>query len=42
MCGCAHARARASYTRGLLAWEGRTVGVLDEGLLFYKLGRSLA
>lgn len=36
------AHARASYTRGLLAWQGRTVGVLDEGLLFYKLGRSLA
>lgn len=36
------AHAQATYTRGLLAWQGRPVGVLDDQLLFYTLNRSLA
>ncbi|XHR27423.1 MAG: chemotaxis protein CheW [Chthoniobacteraceae bacterium] len=31
-----------SYTQGLLEWEGHSVGVLDDSLLFYTLGRQLA
>lgn len=34
--------AQATYTRGILAWRGRAVGVLDDQLLFYTLNRSLA
>lgn len=36
------AHAQATYTRGMLAWQGRSVGVLDDQLLFYTLNRSLA
>lgn len=35
------AHAQAAYTRGILDWEGRPVGVLDDELLFYTLNRSL-
>ncbi len=35
------ARATATYTKGVLAWEGRTIGCLDEELLFFTLNRSL-
>jgi chemotaxis-related protein WspD len=31
-----------SYTRGLLSWAGRTVGLLDAERLFSSLNRSLA
>ena len=34
--------AQATYTRGLLAWQQRSVGVLDDQLLFYTLNHSLA
>ncbi len=34
--------ARAAYTRGILTWRERPVGVLDDQLLFYSLNRSLA
>jgi chemotaxis-related protein WspD len=36
----AHAATR--YTRGLLEWRDRKVGLLDHGLLFYALNRSMA
>lgn len=36
------AHAQAVYTRGVLAWQGRAVGVLDDELLFHTLNRSLA
>lgn len=36
------AHAQAAYTRGMLNWQQRAVGVLDEELLFYTLNRSLA
>lgn len=36
------AHARAAYTRGILTWQNRPVGVLDDQLLFYTLNRSLA
>lgn len=36
------AHARAAYTRGILTWRDRPVGVLDDQLLFYTLNRSLA
>ena len=36
------AQSTTPFTTGLLAWEGRNVGVLDEALLFYALGRQLA
>lgn len=36
------AHARAACTRGILSWNGRAVGVLDDQLLFYTLNRSLA
>jgi chemotaxis-related protein WspD len=36
------AHARAVHTRGVLAWQGRAVGVLDDELLFHTLNRSLA
>ncbi|QYM80442.1 chemotaxis protein CheW [Horticoccus luteus] len=36
------AHAQAAYTRGILTWQQRAVGVLDAELLFYTLNRSLA
>jgi len=36
------AHAQAAYTRGILTWQGRPVGVLDDELLCYTLNRSLA
>lgn len=36
------AHAQATYTRGLLEWQGRAVGILDDQLLFYTLNHSLA
>ncbi|MCX6967678.1 MAG: chemotaxis protein CheW [Verrucomicrobia bacterium] len=35
------AQSSTPYTCGLLTWENRTVGVLDENLLFYALRRRL-
>lgn len=35
-------RATIAYTRSVLPWQGRTVGLLDEQLLFHTLNRSLA
>lgn len=35
-------QSASSYTLGLLSWEDRNVGVLDESLVFYTLGRQLA
>ena len=34
--------AQATYTRGILPWQQRSVGVLDDQLLFYTLNHSLA
>lgn len=36
------ARATATYTKGILPWQERAVGCLDDELLFYTLNRSLA
>ncbi len=36
------AKATATYTKAVLAWRGRTVGCLDDQLLFYTLNRSLS
>lgn len=36
------AESRVSYTQGLLPWRDRTVGCLDDELLFYTLNRSLS
>lgn len=36
------AKATATYTLALLPWEQKTVGLLDDQLLFYTLNRSLA
>jgi chemotaxis-related protein WspD len=36
------ARAQATYTRALMALGDRTVGLLDEQLLFYTVERALA
>ena len=36
------AQSAAPYTTGLLSWENRNVGVLDESLVFYALNRHLA
>jgi len=36
------AKATATYTKSVLAWDGQTVGCLDDQLLFYALNRSLA
>ena len=36
------AQSAARYTSGLLFWENRNVGVLDESLLFYALSRHLS
>ena len=35
------ARATATYTKGILLWENKSVGCLDDQLLFYTLNRSL-
>jgi len=36
------AHAQASYTRGMLAWQGRALAVLDDGRLFQALQQLLA
>lgn len=36
------AKATATYTLTLLPWQQKTVGLLDDQLLFYTLNRSLA
>jgi chemotaxis-related protein WspD len=36
------AKAAATYTKSVFTWRDRTVGCLDEQLLFYALNRSLA
>jgi chemotaxis-related protein WspD len=36
------ARAQATYTRAILRWDERSVGLLDEQLLCYTINRSLA
>lgn len=36
------ARAATTYVTAVLAWRDRTVGCLDDQLLFYTLNRSLA
>lgn len=36
------AHSAATYTRGLFQWQGKTVGCLDEQLLFHTLNRSLS
>lgn len=35
------AHAQAVYTRGILPWQNRAVGALDDELLFHTLNRSL-
>ncbi len=35
------AKSTANYLRGVMAWEGKSVGLLDEELLFQSLRRSL-
>ena len=36
------AKATASYSQGILPWQGHAVGLLDDDLLFHSLNRSLA
>lgn len=36
------AKATATYTKAVLAWQAKSVGLLDEQLLFYTVNRSLA
>jgi chemotaxis-related protein WspD len=36
------AKASATYTKAILPWEQKSVGLLDEQLLFYTLNRGLA
>jgi chemotaxis-related protein WspD len=36
------AKSNLSYTQGLLAWQGKTVGLLDAHRLFSSLNRSLS
>ncbi len=36
------AKATATYTKAILPWQKKSVGLLDEQLLFYTLNRSLA
>ena len=36
------AKATATYTKSVFAWQKKTVGCLDDQLLFYTLNRSLA
>ena len=33
---------RSTYSTALLPWQGHSVGMLDDQLLFYTLKRSLA
>ena len=35
-------KSAASYSQAVLSWQGHTVGLLDDGLLFHSLGRNLA
>ena len=35
-------RSTSTYTRAMLPWQERTVGLLDDQLLFYSLNKSLA
>ncbi len=35
------AKSSTNYLRGVLTWKGKSVGFLDEELLFYSLKRSL-
>lgn len=35
------AQAAIQYTRGMLDWRGRQIGLLDHDLLFYVLNRSM-
>lgn len=36
------AKSTATYTRATLAWREKTVGLLDEQLLFYSINKSLS
>lgn len=36
------AKATATYTKAVLAWQQKSVGLLDDQLLFHTLNRSLA
>ena len=36
------AKATATYSKAMLSWNGHSVGLLDDQLLFYTLKRSLA
>jgi chemotaxis-related protein WspD len=36
------ARGTATYSKAILPWEGRSVGLLDDELLFHTLKRSVA
>lgn len=36
------AKSTATYTRAMLPWQDKAVGVLDDQLLFYSLNKSLA
>lgn len=36
------AKAAASYTRSLMSWQGRSIGLLDDELLFHTVNRNLA
>jgi len=36
------AKATPTYTKSVLAWQEKTVGLLDELLLFYSMNRGLA
>lgn len=36
------AKATATYTKAVLDWDDKTIGVLDEQLLFYTINRSMA
>ncbi|HYM48875.1 MAG TPA: chemotaxis protein CheW [Burkholderiaceae bacterium] len=36
------AKATVTYTKAILPWQQKSVGMLDEQLLFYTLNRSLA
>lgn len=36
------ARTTATYTRAVLPWQNKSVGVIDDQLLFHTLNRSLA
>ena len=35
------AKAAVTYSTALLSWQGHSVGILDDQLLFYSLKRSL-